>query len=65
MRTNLECSAIRDTNRDIGQNGESLVGANAFEGQIVCDFVDCQKQIVIERSPDSIRAKDKPDRCRA
>lgn len=56
-KTYLEHGTVRDTNRQVSKYGQRLIGSDTLERKIMCDLMNGEEKIVIERAADRVRAE--------
>lgn len=54
----LECHGVRDTDRDVGNDGKTLVGPDRFQCEVVGDFVNGEKDVLVGCASDNVGGKE-------
>ena len=60
----LEEHGVRQTNREVGEDGERPVGLDAAESEVVGDLMDCEEEVLICRRADDVRREEEGPGCR-
>lgn len=58
----LECHGVRHTDCQIRDDSQNLVGADRLEGEVVRDFVDRQKGILVQSPSGGIGGEEERER---
>lgn len=54
----LERHGIRHADRNVGDHRQQLVRQDPLEREVVCDFVDCQKDVLVGGAADDVRRQE-------